>query len=153
VSGSTEEGPARLRGLHSRLLALAATHSDRVVNEALAGADARKWHYAVLATLAEFGPASQAQLSDRTRIYRSDIVAVVSELAERGQVDRAPNPDDRRQNVITITTVGRRQLGKLDKLLKTAQDEVLAPLTPAERDQLAHLLGKLARHNDGRSAT
>ncbi|REG00578.1 DNA-binding MarR family transcriptional regulator [Asanoa ferruginea] len=153
MSGTTHEGPARLSGLTTRLLALAATHSDRVVNEALAGADARKWHYAVLATLDEFGPASQAQLSDRTRIYRSDIVAVVNELAERGQVERAPNPDDRRQNVITITTAGRRQLGKLDKLLKTAQDEVLAPLAQEERDQLAHLLRKLARHDDGRPAT
>ncbi|HTF09458.1 MAG TPA: MarR family transcriptional regulator [Asanoa sp.] len=147
MSGSTSEGPALLRGLHSRLLALAATHSDRVVNEALAGADARKWHYALLATLAEFGPASQAQLSDRTRIYRSDIVAVVNELAGRGQVERAPNPDDRRQNVITLTAAGRRQLTKLDRLLKAAQDEVLAPLTPAERDELGRLLSKLVRHH------
>ena len=50
----------RLRRRPTRLLSLAAIHSDRQVNEALARADARKWHYAVLATLDEAGPASQA---------------------------------------------------------------------------------------------
>ncbi|MEV4622259.1 MarR family transcriptional regulator [Asanoa sp. NPDC049573] len=144
-----DETPERLRSLHSRLLGLAAMHSDRVVNEALAGAGARKWHYAVLATLAEFGAASQAQLSDRTGIYRSDIVAVVNELAAAGQVERSPNPGDRRQNIITITTTGRRQLSRLDRLLRAAQDEVLEPLTRPERDELGRLLRKLV---SGRSA-
>jgi MarR family transcriptional regulator, lower aerobic nicotinate degradation pathway regulator len=126
---------------------MAATHSDRLVNERLSDADARKWHYAVLATLEEFGPASQAQLSQRTGIHRSDLVAVINELTDRGQVERSPNPDDRRQNVITLTQRGRRQLLKLDKLLATAEDELLAPLTSRQREQLAHLLTALVNHH------
>ncbi|GAA1848108.1 MarR family winged helix-turn-helix transcriptional regulator [Asanoa iriomotensis] len=139
----------RLRNLRTRLLSMAAMHSDRLVNEALAGADARKWHYAVLATLAEQGPASQSQLSDRTGIYRSDVVAVLNELTARGQVERAPNPDDRRQNVITLTAAGRRQLGKLDRILVEVENELLAPLTTQERDQLTRLLTKLVDHHKG----
>ncbi|MET7461172.1 MarR family transcriptional regulator [Nonomuraea sp. NPDC005501] len=69
----------------------------------LAQVDARKWHYAVLASLQEHGPGSQATLSRRTGIYRSDMVGVLNELAERGLVERMPDPDDRRRNVITIT--------------------------------------------------
>src|SRR6266511_3911047 len=65
--------PARLRRLPSRLLTQTAMHADRLVNEGLARADDRKWHYAVLAALQEFGPASQAALSRRTGIYRSDL--------------------------------------------------------------------------------
>ncbi|GIF74354.1 MarR family winged helix-turn-helix transcriptional regulator [Asanoa siamensis] len=137
----------RLRNLRTRLLSLAANHSDRLVNEALATADARKWHYAVLATLAEQGPASQSQLSDRTGIYRSDVVAVLNELATRGQVDRAPNPADRRQNVITLTPAGRRQLGKLDRILSGVEEELLAPLTMPERAQLTRLLTTLVDHH------
>src|SRR6266540_6687737 len=76
--------PARLRRLPSRLLTQTAMHADRLVNEGLARADDRKWHYAVLAALQEFGPASQAALSRRTGIYRSDLVAVINELAGRG---------------------------------------------------------------------
>ena len=142
-SSDEQAGAARLRNLTTRLLSLAATQSDRRVNEELARADARKWHYAVLATLDEFGPASQAQLSHRTGIYRSDVVAVINELAGRGQVERSPNPADRRQNVITLTQRGRRQLLKLDKLLANVQDEVLAPLSPPEREQLTQLLTAL----------
>lgn len=105
---TTEEGddravPARLRELPSRLLSQASAHAQRLVAEGLSGADARKWHYAALVALDEFGPASQATLSGRTGIHRSDLVAVINELAERELVERAPDPADRRRNVVTLT--------------------------------------------------
>ena len=140
-------GAERLRTLRTRLLSLAAMHSDRLVNEELSRADARKWHYAVLATLGEFGAASQSQLSDRTRIYRSDLVAVLNELAERGEVERGPDPSDGRRNVVTITPSGRRRLDELAKLLAEVEDRVLAPLTPAQREQLTELLTALVTHH------
>lgn len=140
-------GAKRLRSLPTRLLSLAAIHADRLVNEELARVDARKWHYAVLATLEEFGPASQAALSARSGIYRSDLVAVINELSDRGLVERAPDPADRRRNVITLTDPGRRRLLKLDKLLADVEDEVLAPLTPTERQQLTGLLTTLVNHH------
>lgn len=146
-----DDTAARLRALPTRLLSLAAMHSDRRVNEALARADARKWHYAVLATLAEFGPASQARLSDRTRIHRSDVVAVVGELAERGQVERATDPADRRRNVVTLTGAGRRQLRRLDRLLAGVQDDVFAALTPAQREQLTGLLAVLVEDHSAKN--
>ncbi|MFC8127189.1 MarR family winged helix-turn-helix transcriptional regulator [Streptomyces sp. NPDC057302] len=138
---------ARLRNLGTRLLSLAAIQSDRLVNEELARADARKWHYAVLATLEEFGSASQAELSRRTQIHRSDIVAVVNELAGRGLVERSADPADRRRNTVTLTEQGHRQLLTLDRLLAKADDEVLAPLTRPEREQLARLLATLVDHH------
>ncbi|MFD3519909.1 MarR family winged helix-turn-helix transcriptional regulator [Streptomyces sp. NPDC058653] len=149
MASSTDRlAPAtRLRNLGTRLLSLAAIRSDRLVNEELARAGARKWHFAVLATLDEFGPASQAELSRRTGIFRSDMVAVISELADRGLVERSPNPADRRQNVIAVTKQGHRQLLKLDELLAGVENEVLAPLTPSEREQLARLLTVLVDHH------
>jgi DNA-binding MarR family transcriptional regulator len=144
-SGTRDEwvSPDRLRSLPSRLLAQAAMHADRLVNEGLAGVGARKWHYAVLASLQEFGAASQATLSRRTGIYRSDLVAVINELAARGLIERAPDPADRRRNVITMTPRGRRHLRQLDKLIAAIQDDLLAPLTQSQRDQLVRLLTRL----------
>ena len=113
----------------------------------LAAEGARKWHFAVLVALAEAGAASQAELSRRTGIYRSDMVGVLNELAERGLVERMADPDDRRRNVITITTQGRRRLRRLDNVLDDLHDELLAPLTPAERDQFVHLLTRLLEHH------
>src|SRR3954452_23670658 len=83
--------PARLREMPSRLLSLTAMYADRLVTERLSGAGARKWHFAVLVVLDESGRASQSELSRRTGVYRSDMVAVVNELADRGLVERAPD--------------------------------------------------------------
>ncbi|MGP3989874.1 MarR family winged helix-turn-helix transcriptional regulator [Streptomyces sp. 3N207] len=139
--------PARLRRRASRLLSQLTMRSDRLINEGLAQIDARKWHYAVLASLQEYGPGSQAELSRRSGIYRSDMVAVLNELAERDLVERAPDPGDRRRNIITISAQGRRHLRRLDKVLDDLHDELLAPLSPTERDQLVQLLTRLLDHH------
>ena len=55
--------------------------------------------------------------------------------------------DDRRRNVITMTPHGRRCLRQLDKLVSAIQDELLAPLTQPERDQLGQLLTRLLDHH------
>jgi DNA-binding MarR family transcriptional regulator len=142
--------PERLRRLPSRLLGLTAAHGERIISGRLAEADARKWHYAVLAALEEAGPASQATLSRRTGIYRSDLVAVINELSARGLVERAPDPEDRRRNVVTATPAGRERLRRLDTLLAEVQDELLAPLSPAERTELTDLLTRLLTHHGTR---
>ncbi|MFC7533832.1 MarR family winged helix-turn-helix transcriptional regulator [Actinoplanes sp. GCM10030250] len=145
------EGAKRLTDLRTRLLSLAALHSDRLVNEELGRAGARKWHYAVLATLDEFGPASQAELSNRTRIYRSDLVAVINELAEQGNVERSPDPADRRRNVVSLTDAGRLQLRRLDEVLAGVENGIFAPLSAAERAELARMLTVVIDHHGGHS--
>ncbi|MFI2367883.1 MarR family winged helix-turn-helix transcriptional regulator [Streptomyces sp. NPDC018833] len=145
--GSALKTPDRLRRRASRLLSQLTMRSDRLITEGLARADAHKWHYAVLASLQEYGPGSQAELSKRSGIYRSDMVSVLNELAERDLVERAPDPDDRRRNIITISAQGRRHLRLLDKVLDDLHDELLAPLSPAERDQFVQLLTRLLDHH------
>ncbi|HUC21266.1 MAG TPA: MarR family winged helix-turn-helix transcriptional regulator [Streptosporangiaceae bacterium] len=132
--------PERLQSLPSRLLNLAAGYAQRQVGARLATQDARKWHYATLAALEEFGPDSQSGLSDRTGIYRSDLVATINELTARGLVVRAPDPADRRRNAITLTDEGRRHLKRLDVLIADAQAEFLAPLSEADRKELTRIL-------------
>ncbi|MFH8411253.1 MarR family winged helix-turn-helix transcriptional regulator [Streptomyces sp. NPDC018019] len=139
--------PDRLRRRASRLLSQLSARSDRLVNEGLARIDARKWHYAVLASLQDYGPGSQAELSGRTGIYCSDMVGVLNELVEREFVERAPDPGDRRRNLITISARGRRHLHRLDEVLDNLHDVLLAPLSPAERDQLVQLLTRLLDHH------
>src|SRR6201995_51275 len=139
--------PERLRTLPSRLLNLAAGYAQRMVSDRLATVDARKWHYATLAALAEFGPDSQSGLSDRTGIYRSDLVATINDLTTRGLVVRAPDRADRRRNAITLTDEGRRHLKRLDLLLADAEAEFLAPLSEADRAELIRILKLIIRHH------
>src|SRR4051794_12581023 len=103
-------GPTWLTSQPSWLITQTAIHAHRLVSDGLADVGARGYHYRLLATLDELGPASQADLGRSSGIHFSDIVATINELVERRLVQRAPDPADRRRNTITITAAGRRQL-------------------------------------------
>jgi DNA-binding MarR family transcriptional regulator len=141
--------PVRLRSMPSWLMTQTATHAGRLVSESFAAAGARRYHYALLAALAEFGPASQAALGRRCGIDRSDVVAAINELVERGQAVRSPDRADRRRNVITITEEGGRQLARAEEELAGAQEALLKPLSAGERAELARLLGRVLDHHRG----
>ncbi|MEV6138884.1 MarR family transcriptional regulator [Nocardia sp. NPDC051990] len=138
-----EDTPGRLRALPTRLVNQVAILANRATERAFEATGSRRYHYALLSTLGEFGPASQADLGRRTRIDRSDIVAALNDLAERGLIERTPDPSDRRRNIVTITKAGTRHLDELDQRIEGAQDELLAALSVAERRELVRLLTRI----------
>lgn len=142
-----ESAPSHLRALPSWLLNQASLPAQRLVSEKLNTLGAHRSHYSLLASLDEFGPASQAALTRRSGIDRSDMVALINHLAAEELVRRAPDPEDRRRNVITITPAGRRHLRQLERLLAVAQDELLTPLTSPEREELVRLLTQIVEHH------
>ncbi|MBV9444944.1 MAG: winged helix-turn-helix transcriptional regulator [Streptosporangiaceae bacterium] len=139
--------PARLMAKPSWLISETSRHAHRLLTEKLASVNSRGYHYRLLAALEEFGPDSQARLGRHTGMDRSDVVAAVNELADRGFAERSPDPADGRRNVITITPAGLAQLERLDSVLTDVQGELLAPLSPAEREQLARLLTRVLEHH------
>jgi DNA-binding MarR family transcriptional regulator len=143
MTSADSAAPARLTDKPTWLISQVSTHAHRLLTDRLAAAGARGYHYRLLAALEEFGPASQASLGRRTSMDRSDVVAAINDLARLGQVERAPDPADHRRNVITITPAGTAHLKRLDGLLTDVQDELLAPLSPGERDQLARMLSRV----------
>ena len=144
---SAGTAPARLRGLPSWLITQTAMHAGRLVSDGLAAAGARGYHYRLLATLEEFGPASQAALGRRSGIHFSDVVATLNELADLEYVQREPDPADRRRNVVSLTPAGRRQLRRLDKQIAKIQEDVVAPLSADERAELVRLLTRVLEHH------
>ena len=139
--------PSRLAEKPTWLISETSRHAHRLLTEALAGAGSRGYDYRVLAALQEFGPASQARLGRRTVMDRSDVASVLNDLAGRRLAERSPDPADGRRNVITITPAGTAHLRGLDELMADVQDELLAPLSSAEREQLISLLTRiLERH-------
>jgi DNA-binding MarR family transcriptional regulator len=141
---------ARYTQLPSWLLSQAAAHSHRLIVERMAEVGGRGYDYRLLATLDEFGPASQAALGRRSGIHFSDVVAALNQLADRKLIERAIDPADRRRNVITLTPTGRRQLKRLEKQLTVVQDELLDPLSAQERDQLTGLLTRILERRSPR---
>ncbi|TDD60953.1 MarR family transcriptional regulator [Kribbella antibiotica] len=146
-----ENEVARWAAMPTWVLSQAAQHGSRLVVDGFASVGARGYHYRLLATLEDFGPASQAALGRRSGIHLSDMVATVNELAELGLVERAADPSDRRRNVITLTTAGKRHLRRLESRLAAAQEELLAPLSADERRRLVALLATLLEHHDRRA--
>jgi DNA-binding MarR family transcriptional regulator len=138
-----DTAPARLRGKASWLLNKTSVHSHRMLAEAMTPVEARGYHFSVLATLDEFGPASQMAIGQRCGIDRSDTHATVNELADQGLVVREPDPQDRRRNVVTITDAGRVRLDQLDRLLEQMQERLLGALSPEERRQFVALLTRV----------
>jgi DNA-binding MarR family transcriptional regulator len=138
---------SRILEMPSWLIGRASAYSHQLLVEGFAAAGARGYHHRLLAALEEFGPASQAALGRRTGIDRSDVVAALNELADRALIQRSPDPDDRRRNIITITPAGTQQLRRLEQILADVQDELLAPLSPADRTKLIRLLTRLLEHD------
>ena len=60
MKNPSEETPARWESLPSWLLTQTANHAHRLVADGFSSVRARGYHYRLLATLEEFGPASQA---------------------------------------------------------------------------------------------
>jgi MarR family transcriptional regulator, lower aerobic nicotinate degradation pathway regulator len=144
---AVEDVPERLQAKPSWLLTQLAVHAHRLASDGFAEVGARGYHYRILAALHEFGPASQAELGRRGTMDRSDVVAAINELAGQGFVERAPDPDDRRRNIVTLTNAGQRQLRRLDVALDKAQDDLLGPLAAEERQTLTDLLTRLLAHH------
>lgn len=136
--------PQRVRRLPSWLLGQAHKRSQELVGDALAQEGARRSHFVVLASLADQGPASQATLGRRVSIDRSDLHAIVAELEGDGLIGRTRDPEDRRRNVVTLTAAGARKLRRLDARVQAAQEALLEPLTPAQRETFVRLLQRLA---------
>jgi DNA-binding MarR family transcriptional regulator len=153
MENPSDKTPARWEGLPSWLLTQTANHAHRLVADGFASVSARGYHYRLLATLEDVGPASQAALGRRSGIHLGDMVATINELADRELVERAPDPSDRRRNIISLTVAGKRQLRRLEKQLAECQDRLLAPLSPEERQRLTELLSRLLDHHNRRRGT
>ena len=141
--------PAIVSELPSWLLTQTAMHAHRLVSAGLGTIGAHRYHYRILAALRDVGPMSQAALGRRSGIHLSDMVATINGLVDTGYVRRTPDPADRRRNVITLTAGGRAQLRRLEKRVGQIQDDLLAPLSPEERDQLKSLLARLLAYHAG----
>lgn len=130
------------------LVGRASQHAQRLVQDQLAAGTVRKTHYGVLASLADVGPSAQAALADRIGIDRSDMVTLLDTLEELQYVERRADPSDRRRNIVELTEAGSAALAELDQRFTAAEEELLAPLSAADRATLIRLLATVLPESD-----
>lgn len=142
-----ETAPSRLRGLPSWLLGQAALQAQRLGGAKLGAAGAHRQQYALLSALDEVQRASQAELGRRLGIDPGDMVRLVGAMEADGWLERSSDPGDRRRNLVAITPEGSHRLTTLDAVIAEIQDELLAPLTSTQRDDLVGLLTRIVNHH------
>ncbi|MFF5955625.1 MarR family winged helix-turn-helix transcriptional regulator [Streptomyces luteogriseus] len=133
-----------IRSLPSWLLGRAAARGRALVAEALAGEDMRMWHHVVLSAVRDLAPVAQADLGRGIRLDPKDLVGVLNELQAAGLVVREPDSKDRRKNAVSLTEQGARLLKRCEKAARAANDELLAPLSATEREQLMEMLLRIS---------
>jgi len=84
-------------------------------------------------------------LHDTVPLSQPALSRMAARLEQRGLVLRAGDPTDRRGVVVTITVAGRRILRRAVAVHeRTLRAALLDRLSPAEHDQLADLLDRVA---------
>jgi DNA-binding MarR family transcriptional regulator len=105
------------------------------------GIDGRE--LAVLHVLDEADPLSQQEAARRLRIDRTTMVALIDTLEGKKLVSRRPHPDDRRKNMVELTTRGRDTLRDGGQAVEEAERVFLAKLPADDAAHLRDLLDKL----------
>ncbi|MFC3124985.1 MarR family winged helix-turn-helix transcriptional regulator [Pseudoroseomonas globiformis] len=99
--------------------------------------------FATLLKLGELGQATQNALGRAVALDPATIQGVVARLRDRGLVQAARDPLDRRTVVLSLTPEGETVLAEAMEQGRRANEQLLAPLDREERRQLIALLRRL----------
>ncbi|PHK95141.1 MarR family transcriptional regulator [Pseudoroseomonas rhizosphaerae] len=99
--------------------------------------------FATLLKLGELGRATQNALGRAVALDPATIQGVVARLRDRGLVDVARDPLDRRTVVLSLAPAGETVLAEAMVQGRRANEQLLAPLAPEERRALIRLLHRL----------
>ena len=135
------------------LISRMGTVAHRVFAERMSqiGLSPRAW--GALNVLDTEGAITQQSLGRCIGMDPSTMVSTIDELEERGLVQRRRKADDRRAHALHITAKGRGILAKGRDIAAGAQEDLLAPLSPQEQEQLHALLLRLAQGSQASAAT
>jgi len=99
----------------------------------------------ILLLLDSQGPESQQQAAGQLGVDRTTMVAFLDGLEDRGLVERRPDPEDRRRNLVALTSEGRKALRRGKRASDRAEQALLADLSERDGDRLRDLLSRIAK--------
>ena len=106
-----------------------------------AGLDLTSVQFAALDTISHHPGIDQATLAAAISFDRATIGGVIDRLERKGFVLRVVSPQDRRARLLQLTTEGEQLLATCRPVVSSLQADILATLTPKEREvflSLAH---------------
>jgi DNA-binding MarR family transcriptional regulator len=118
-----------------------------MIAEALAGEEVVQLEYGTLLCLELEPGVDQRRLAEAMGIDPTHISLIVDRLYSRGLIERRINDADRRARELYLTPKGRALWRRLRPKTRAANERVLAPLAPAERQLFIDLLIRLIEGN------
>ncbi len=96
-------------------LRMAIVRTSRRLRQEAAGAvgELTPTSAAALATVERHGPLTPSELAEIERVKRPTATRTLRVLGEAGLVERAPDPEDGRSALVSITAAGRERLRRL----------------------------------------
>jgi DNA-binding MarR family transcriptional regulator len=91
------------------------------------------WEYVVLTVLADTPAPTQARLAELSGRDKTRLITHLDRLERDGLVHRAPDPDDRRNRVVTVTPKGRRVWSRCRADIRAMEDDLLGALPERRR--------------------
>lgn len=101
--------------------------------EILSMAGLEMWDYVVLAALANGDAPTQSELSAATGRDKTRLIRNLDHLEVRRLITRSPDPDDRRNRVVAMTSNGRAVQKRCHEQISAMEKELLRPLERTER--------------------
>ena len=93
-------------------------------------------------------PLRMSELNRHVLLSQPALSRMVDRLAERGLVDRCPDPGDRRGVRLSLTPAGREVQRRIGSPHARSITRALKVLTPEELEQLAVITGKLSQSEE-----
>jgi DNA-binding MarR family transcriptional regulator len=103
--------------------------------------------FGVLFQLHDRPGVDQNTLADRLALDRTTTSSTVFKLEQLGLIKREVNDSDRRARVLRLAPAGVALFASHRPKAQAAQQRVLSVLTPAERKQLAEMMGRVIDAN------
>jgi len=102
------------------------------------------WDYVVLGGLEHDSAPTQAQLATTVRRDKTRLIVILDRLEARGLLHRTPDPDDRRNRIVTLTDAGRTLLAEGRRDIRTMESDLLSTLSSPDRTAFVRALSSLA---------
>ena len=122
----------RLHQIHSALFA-----------EEAAGLDITPPQYGVLSVIALQPGLDQSAIAEEIGVDRATLASVVARLEAAGFVRRTIGKAARGQKLLSLTPRGKTVLARMQDPVQRAQERILEPLPPKDREQFLKLLNRL----------
>ncbi|MCG5075569.1 MarR family winged helix-turn-helix transcriptional regulator [Paraburkholderia tagetis] len=97
----------------------------------------------IIAYLAHYGDMNQASLAERLEVAPISAGRLLERMEEGGWVVRTPNPEDRRELLVSLTPKAEGALNGARRVGDEVQAEALSGFTPEEAEQFGLMLQRV----------